>query len=231
MVLPDELVWVLDLIGVSWPNVDEDDYRRTADSLRSFCDEVDNGRADTHVAVQRMLGENAGAATRAFEAHWGVLSGTHLHQLAEGGRLAANALDGVAVLIEGAKAAAIVQLGILAAEVAAAQAAAPLTFGLSEAGALGATQATRLIVRRLLKEAEQAIVAELMAVAEGPVINALSDMAGNLAVQLGENALGMRDGVDMSQVGRSGADGFSQGVDEAGSTLGLSGGGAGGHDA
>ncbi len=53
-------------------------------------------------------------------------------------------MDGVATLIEGAKLGALVQLGILAAEVIAAQAAAPFTFGLSELGALGATQVTRI---------------------------------------------------------------------------------------
>ncbi|GAA2811478.1 hypothetical protein GCM10010441_40210 [Kitasatospora paracochleata] len=221
VVLPDELAWVLDLIGVNWPNVDEDDYREMADALRSFSEEMDSGITDMHGAVQDMLGTNAGLAVEAFEAHWGKLSGTHLHQLAEGGRLVATCLDGVAIVIEGAKIAAIVQLGLMAAEVIAAQAAAPLTFGLSEAGALGATQATRVIVRRLLKEAEQQIIDQLVSIATGPVIQALSDMAGNLVLQLGEQALGMSDGVNWSDVGDAGKQGFKDGVDDSKSQLGL----------
>ncbi|GAA1149991.1 hypothetical protein F4556_004629 [Kitasatospora gansuensis] len=188
VVLPDELAWVLDLIGVNWPNVDEDDYREMADAMREFASEIDGGVADAHSAVQDMLGANAGLAVEAFEAHWGKVSGEHLHQLAEGGRLVAVCLDGVAVVIEGAKIAAIVQLGIMAAEVIAAQAAAPFTFGLSEVGALGATQVTRVIVRRLLKEAEQQIIDELISMATGPVIEALGDMVGKLVVNLLEGA-------------------------------------------
>ncbi|MFJ8040345.1 hypothetical protein ACIRBX_07535 [Kitasatospora sp. NPDC096147] len=190
VVLPDELAWVLDLIGVNWPNVDEDDYREMADSLREFASEIDSGVADAHGAVQEMLGANAGLAVQAFEAHWGKVSGTHLHQLAEGGRVVAFCLDGVAVVIEGAKIAAIVQLGIMAAEVIAAQAAAPFTFGLSEVGALGATQVTRVIVKRLLKEAEQMIIDQLMEMATGAVIEALGSMAGSLVINLLEDAAG-----------------------------------------
>ncbi|MFI5531908.1 hypothetical protein ACIA8O_25585 [Kitasatospora sp. NPDC051853] len=188
VVLPDELAWVLDLIGINWPNVDEDDYREMADALREFASDIDTGVADAHGAVQEMLGSNAGLAVQAFEAHWGKISGTHLHQLAEGGRLVAVCLDGVAVVIEGAKIAAVVQLGILAAEVIAAQAAAPFTFGLSEVGALGATQATRVIVKRLLKEAQQMIVDQLMEMATGAVIEAVAGMAGDLVINLLEDA-------------------------------------------
>ncbi|MGW4644938.1 WXG100-like domain-containing protein [Kitasatospora sp. NPDC004289] len=188
VVLPDELAWVLDLIGVNWPNVDEDDYREMADALREFAAEIDTGIADAHTAVQGMLGANAGLAVQAFEAHWGKVSGTHLSQLAEGGRMVAFCLDGVAVVIEGAKIAAIAQLVIMAAEVIAAQAAAPFTFGLSELGAVGATQATRVIVRRLLKEAEQMIVDQLMEMATGAVVEALAGMAGELVVNLLEDA-------------------------------------------
>lgn len=75
-----------------------------------------------------------GLATAAFHAHWGKVSGTHLEQLAEAADLGAVALDGAAVAVAGAKVAAIVQLGILATEIIAAQAAAPFTLGLSELG-------------------------------------------------------------------------------------------------
>ncbi|WP_329313925.1 WXG100-like domain-containing protein [Streptomyces sp. NBC_01262] len=222
VVLPDELVWVLDLIGVSWPNVDEDDYREMADALRSFADEIDSGTSDTHRAVQDMLGGNAGMAVEAFEAHWGKVSGTHLHQLAEGGRLVGTALDGVALVIEGAKIAAVVQLVVLSVELIAAQAAAPFTFGISEAGAAAGTQATRVIVRRLLKEAEEQILQQLLAIAEGPIIDALSNMAGNLVLQLGEQAIGVSKGVDWSQVGDAGKEGFQQGIDDGKTQLGMS---------
>ncbi|MGK5497274.1 hypothetical protein [Streptomyces sp. URMC 125] len=42
---------ILDLIGVGWPNVDEDAYRDMAKDLRDFADDVDK---DAHAAHQSM---------------------------------------------------------------------------------------------------------------------------------------------------------------------------------
>ncbi|MEU6961995.1 WXG100-like domain-containing protein [Streptomyces chrestomyceticus] len=226
VVLPDEAAWVLDLIGVEWPNVDEDDYRDMADGLRSFATQMRDGKNATEGVVREFLEGSEGLATAAFEKHWGKVSGTHLERLAQAADLGATALDGAAVAVAGAKVAAIVQLGILAAEIIAAQAAAPFTFGLSELGALGATQATRVIVRRLLKEAEHLLVEELMAVVTGPIFSALGGMATDLVIQVGANAVGLQDGYSPGKTLRAGGEGFSDGLDAVGGTFAGRGGNA-----
>ncbi|MEU6344923.1 nucleic acid/nucleotide deaminase domain-containing protein [Streptomyces sp. NPDC046977] len=214
VVLPDELAWLLDLIGIMWPNVDEDDYREMATALREFADDVDHGGGGLHEAVAGLLGATEGPAVDAFNSHWNKV-GSHLGNLADAGRLGATALDGVALVVEGAKIAAVVQLGILAAEVIAAQAAAPFTLGLSELGAAGATQATRLIVKRLFKEAAQQALDQVIGLATGPVYAALGTMAGDLAIQLGANALGIQHGVDLGRAADAGKGGFEQGVEDS----------------
>ncbi|MEW2557707.1 hypothetical protein [Streptomyces griseorubiginosus] len=226
VVLPDEAAWVLDLIGVEWPNVDEDDYRDMADGLRSFASQMRAGKDATASVVNEFLEGNEGIATAAFQQHWGKVSDVHLERLSEAADLGAMALDGAAVAVAGAKVAAIVQLGILAAEIIAAQAAAPFTLGLSEVGALGATQATRLIVRRLLKEAEHMLVEELMSVAMGPVYSALGNMATDLVLQLGANAVGLQDGYSPGKTLRAGTEGFQEGLDGTTGTFSQKGGAA-----
>ncbi|MGI5261368.1 RHS repeat-associated core domain-containing protein [Streptomyces angustmyceticus] len=207
---------VLDIIGVSWPNVDEDDYREMASAMREFADDIDEGANEAHTAIQGLVGSAGGSlAVEALNAHWGKINGKHLKGLAECGRMAGTAMDGVAVLIEGAKIGALVQLGILAAEVIAAQAAAPFTLGLSEVGALAATQATRVIVKRLFKEVCQAVAEEVVSIALTPVEEALGAMVGDLVVQLGGNALGVQDGVDLGRTAKAGKDGFGQGIQDA----------------
>ncbi|GAA4075102.1 nucleic acid/nucleotide deaminase domain-containing protein [Streptomyces shaanxiensis] len=213
--LPSYLDEALDLIGVSWPNVDEDDYRDMATAMREFADDIDDGAGEAHKAMTDLLGGNEGLAVQALEKHWGKVKDTHLANLAEAGRLAATALDGVATVIEGAKLAAIVQLGILAAEVAAAIAASPVTLGLSTLGGLAATQATRIAVKRILKEACEQILERVIETATGPVFEALGSMAGDLVVQLGGNALGVQNGVDLGQTARAGKEGLSEGIDSA----------------
>ncbi|MEV5592557.1 YwqJ-related putative deaminase [Streptomyces sp. NPDC052496] len=216
VVLPGWADEILDIIGVSWPNVDEDDYREMATAMREFAGDINDGASQAHEAVQALVSSaGGGQAAEALNAHWSKINGTHLAKLAQCGELAATALDGVAVLIEGAKLGAIVQLGILAAEVIAAQAAAPFTFGLSELGALGATQATRVIVKRLFKEVCRQVAEQVVSIALTPVEEALAAMVGDLVVQLGANALGVKDGVDLSQTAKAGKEGFSQGVQGA----------------
>ncbi|MGW7572962.1 DUF6531 domain-containing protein [Streptomyces sp. NPDC054765] len=216
VVLPGWADELLDLIGVSWPNVDEDDYREMANSMREFADDIDEGANEAHTAIQGLVGSAGGSvAVEALNAHWGKINGQHLKGLADCGRMAGTAMDGVAVLIEGAKVAALIQLGILAAEVIAAQAAAPFTLGLSEIGALGATQATRMIVKRLFKEVCQQVAEQVISIALTPVEEALGAMVGDLVVQLGANALGAQDGIDLGHAAKAGKEGFSQGVQDA----------------
>ncbi|MGW6909027.1 nucleic acid/nucleotide deaminase domain-containing protein [Streptomyces sp. NPDC054940] len=213
--LPSYLDEALDLIGVNWPNVDEDDYREMAKAMREFADDIDDGAADAHAAIADLIGTNEGLAVQALERHWSKVKDVHLSNLAEGGRLAATALDGVAVLIEGAKLAAIAQLGILAAEIAAAIAAAPVTLGLSTLGGLAGTQVTRIAVKRIFQEVCEEVASRVIEVAMGPVYEALGSMAGDLVVQLGGNALGVQNGVDLSQTAKAGKEGLSEGVDAA----------------
>ncbi|MEW2435061.1 YwqJ-related putative deaminase [Streptomyces caniferus] len=216
LVLPGWADEILDIIGVPWPNVDEDDYRDMADAMREFADDIDGGSNEAHQAVQGLVSSAGGSlAVEALNAHWGKINGTHLRNLGECGRLAATAMDGVALLIEGAKVGAIVQLGILAAEVIAAQAAAPFTLGLSEIGALAGTQVTRLAVRRIFKEVCQQVAEQVISIALTPVEEALGAMVGDLVVQLGANALGVQDGVDLGHAAQAGTDGFKQGVQDA----------------
>ncbi|MEU9118143.1 hypothetical protein AB0D04_42140, partial [Streptomyces sp. NPDC048483] len=132
----------------------------------------------------------------ALNAHWGKINGTHLHNLAECGRMAGTAMDGVALLIEGAKIGVVVQLGILAAEVIAAQAAAPFTLGLSEIGALAGTQATRMIVKRIFKE----VCEQVVSIALTPVEEALGAMVGDLVVQTRSESVPSRKRATCSSV-------------------------------
>jgi hypothetical protein len=239
VVLPGWADEILDIIGVSWPNVDEDDYREMGQALREFADDIDDGANEAHQVIQSLVGSAGGSqGVEALNAHWGKINGKHLKGLAECGRLAGTAMDGVAMLIEGAKIAAIVQLGILAAEVIAAQAAAPFTFGLSELGALAGTQATRLAVRRIIKEVCQQVVEQVVSMALTPVEEALGAMVGDLVVQLGANALGVQKGVDVGHAAQAGKDAgkaaagemqlLSAGGGSGGGSGGSGGGGSGG---
>ncbi|MEN8656295.1 hypothetical protein ABCR94_38425, partial [Streptomyces sp. 21So2-11] len=114
--LPDELVEVLDLVGVQWPNIDEDevrdcakDYRHLADGLRDVVKEGNN--ACSHLVGGRSKGETVTAIDR----RWGKLTSKDLATFAKALDDLGDALDDCAVLVEGCKIACIADLGTAAA--------------------------------------------------------------------------------------------------------------------
>jgi hypothetical protein len=93
---------MLDVVGVGWPNVDEDAYRDMADALREFAD--DAGVAYGH--IQKLLASRQSESLTALDEHWSKVQGKH-KDLAKAARLVAGALDRVADIIVPRKIAAV----------------------------------------------------------------------------------------------------------------------------
>lgn len=73
--LPGELVEVLDLVGVQWPNIDEDairdcakDYRHLAEGIRDVVKE--GNKACSHIVA----GRSKGMTVNAIDRRWGKLT-------------------------------------------------------------------------------------------------------------------------------------------------------------
>ncbi|MFK4597937.1 WXG100-like domain-containing protein [Streptomyces pristinaespiralis] len=101
--VPDWADTLLDVIGVNWPNVDEDAYRDMADSLREFAEDLED---DGHLAnqhVQRLLSSGYGEAIDALNGHWGKVKDKHIKDIAGAARIIAGALDNAATAIEAMK--------------------------------------------------------------------------------------------------------------------------------
>jgi len=56
--LPDGLIWVMDKMGLEWPDIDEDEVRRAADLLRTYRDDMETL---VQAADRRINGEIATA--------------------------------------------------------------------------------------------------------------------------------------------------------------------------
>jgi hypothetical protein len=219
IVLPDALAWVLNLIGIDWPNIDEDELRKAATELRTVSGELTSNTGDAQAEIEKMLGVNSSESMDLFKALWNKLAAGHLPQLGEGMKLLADGLDISAVVVIGLKVAAIAQLAILAAEIIADQAAAPFTFGASEAAIPVETEATSQIVKQIVKNAVNQVEQQLINAVEGPIFSALDKAAEEMAGQLLGDALGVHSGVDLGAVGKAGGSGFEQGVKDSGHQL------------
>ncbi|RNF87767.1 DUF6531 domain-containing protein [Streptomyces botrytidirepellens] len=213
--VPDWADTLLDVIGVSWPNIDEDAYRDMADSLREFADDLEDDGQLANGHVERLLSSGYGEALDALNLHWGKVKGTHIKDIASAARTIAGALDTAATAVEGMKGAALVQLGYLASEAGIALSLIPVTGGLSALLGAGAIRATQEAVRRLIKECAEEAVGYIVAALTEPAVAALENLAADLVVQVGSTAMGLQDGVDLGQAQQAGKEGFKGGVQGA----------------
>ncbi|MEU9295195.1 DUF6531 domain-containing protein [Streptomyces sp. NPDC048266] len=228
--VPDWADTLLDLVGVNWPNVDEDAYREMADALREFADDLaDDGQlANNH--MERLLSSGHGEAMDALNAHWNKVKGTHLKDMVSAARTIAGALDMAAGAIEGMKWKAVAELGILAGQTGLALALIPVTGGLSALLGAGAIALTKKQLLKLITGAMEEAVGHIVGVMAEPAVSALENMAADLVVQVSMDALGVQNGVNLDQTRQAGKDGFDQGVQGAkeGLNLASAGGGGGG---
>ncbi|MER5452195.1 PE-PGRS family protein [Streptomyces sp. NPDC002766] len=182
LTLPSELVWVLDLLGYSWPEADEDALHQVAETWRDFGKTLEEIQAAGEGYARTVVAGNAGTAVDGFSKAWGAYTGSggddrYLPDAQLACEVIALAFDAAAIAVLTAKLAVIAQLIALAVEIIAAQASAPFTFGLSEVGALGATQATRVIVRELLNKLRQEVMQAITKAMEHATMDALKKIA------------------------------------------------------
>ncbi|MDO0911317.1 PE-PGRS family protein [Streptomyces sp. DT2A-34] len=182
LTLPGELVWVLDLLGYNWPEADEEALHNVAETWRAFGEELEEIQRQGEGLARTVVSHNFGTAVDGFSKDWGAYTGAngedrYLPDAKTACEVIALAFDAAAVAVLTAKLAVIVQLVALAIEIIAAQAAAPFTFGLSEIGALGATQATRLIVRELLDRLKREVMEAVTKAMEHATMDAIKKMA------------------------------------------------------
>ncbi|MEV0774851.1 type IV secretion protein Rhs, partial [Streptomyces sp. NPDC050428] len=226
--IPEGVDTMLDIVGVGWPNVDEDAYRDMADALREFAEDADEDAHAAHGHIQRLLSTGQSESLTALDAHWRKVQGKN-KDLAGAARLIAGALDRVADIIVARKIAAVAELADLCATVGITLAFAPVTAGLSTLIAGAKIAATRIAFRRILKEMAEAAVSEITAILTQPAVAALESIVTDLVIQAAMNVTGQQDGVNAGQAVQAGRDSLQ--LNSAGGGTGPGGGLGIDHDA
>jgi len=156
LMLPSDLVFVLNLIGFNWPTADEDKLRESARHWREYASELQTVMTDVNGIVEQVKGENSAESIDALEQHWRDFS-EHLRNAHHAAGTVAEVLDDFAIAVEVLKAAVVGQLLLLAGELAATTGAAFLTFGAAEAAAQEEILLTQGIMRGFVREAIQKV--------------------------------------------------------------------------
>jgi hypothetical protein len=167
--LPLPVVNFLNVIGVPWPYVNEDTVMEFASLVRQFRQAVQTTHQDATDAVAAITKAHESVSTEAMQSGWTKLSAQHVDELVDGCEVLADALDAAAGYIVTQKAEAIGALIAMAAAFFADQAAAVVTFGLSEAAVPLIIEGAEAVVKSLVADLEQYIIGMVIETAAKPL--------------------------------------------------------------
>ena len=175
--LPDDLVDILDLVGVSWPNIDEDEVRDNATDYRHLAEGVrdvitQGNRACSYIVA----GKSKGKTVQAIDRRWGKLTTKDLTTFSNALDDLADALDDCAGFIEGCKIACITELGIAAGTATAGVIGMVFTFGASAALSAAAIAACRFAVHEAIDYAISQITQVVTEKIEAKILGKIEDL-------------------------------------------------------
>jgi hypothetical protein len=160
MQLPGELIGLLGILGYDWPESDEESMFNLAGEWTGMADKVAERVEGLQAAARTLLEGNSGAHIDAFQKEWEAeeSSPASLAKAADPANQLNIGLTVMAAIVTALKIQVIVQLALLAAQIAWALATAPLTFGASLAQIPIFKTITGLIIDQLMGMATNRIM-------------------------------------------------------------------------
>ncbi|GAA1246707.1 hypothetical protein GCM10009665_42060 [Kitasatospora nipponensis] len=189
--LPEEVVSLLQFIGVNWPQVNEDSVREFATHVREFATNVHETHQASTATVQQIGEVYQGQSYEALITRWSELSASHMDDLVQACHTVATALDAAADVIVAMKIQAIEELVVMAATFVADQAAAVVTFGAAEAAVLLIEAAATRVVNYLEQQLEQYVIGEVIEAAITPLAAIVGQAVSGLVFKGAEAAMGL----------------------------------------
>lgn len=157
--LPGELVGVLGMIGINWPEGDEEKLFKLGQTWLDFSGSLGNISADAEPAALQVSTGHEGPAVEAFKKMWEEHGGTRNLDIASNAGMAFGlGLFLYAAVVLVLKINAMIQLVMLAIAIAQAIATAVVTFGASLLQIPIFRQITKMIIESLLEMAVWKII-------------------------------------------------------------------------
>ncbi|WP_067681283.1 hypothetical protein [Nocardia miyunensis] len=199
--IPSYLEPVATLVGCRWPKCDEDALATMGTHWEDMAGTLQKIKDSGDEAATSLARHIDGETHDSFQDYWTGAS-KHMEQLVELCQGLGRACKIMSVLIKGYKLFAIAAMAELAVNLAIAAATAIETLGASMAEAAGAEAVTRVIIQQAVKKL-------LMKIIKDTVIEAFKGLAKGLGEELAwevaEKELGLRDSIDWTKVGEAGA--------------------------
>lgn len=193
--LPGPVVDFLQVIGINWPQVNEDTVREFAGHVKQFASALQDTHNQASSTLQQLADSYQGASYNLLVSKWAHLSQGHMSTLMEACNVLSTALDAAADVIVGMKVEAIGELVAMAAAFVADQAAAVATFGLAEAAVALIEEAAEKLVDYLTQQLIQHIVGEVIEAALKPLLGLIEKAVSGMTYAALEDMMGVGDAV------------------------------------
>ncbi|WP_280245568.1 WXG100 family type VII secretion target [Nocardia abscessus] len=182
--VPSEVALFLDICGIPYPDVHEDDVRALAGHVRTFAAQVQDTHDSATGVIDQMGAFYSGESYQQLVATWAKMSSTHMRQLESASEIVGQALAAAATVITVVKVAVLAELAALATSYTAIM----LTPPLAPSAPLVSAAARRLC-EQMLHYLVGYIVAEVVGKAIEPLEQAIDDMVDGIVYDTARDAL------------------------------------------
>ncbi|GEM31315.1 hypothetical protein NN3_23220 [Nocardia neocaledoniensis NBRC 108232] len=184
--IPSEVAFFLNMIGVPYPDINEDHVRALGDHVRTFATDVENTHAAASGAIKDMNSVYSGVSYDALAYSWAAMSASNMADLQTACTVVGNALDVAATVITAVKVAVLAELAALATTFAITM----FTPGLAVTG-----PAVAAVARRLCTGMEEMIIgyiaAEVLERAIAPLEDTIDRMIRGVTSAAAHDLLGI----------------------------------------
>ncbi|MEV6427515.1 hypothetical protein [Nocardia sp. NPDC051463] len=184
--IPSEVVFFLNMVGVPYPDINEDDVKALAEHVRTFATSVQDTHESASGVVKDMGSVYSGYSYSALVSTWARMSTTHMADLDRACHFVAKALEIAAEVITVVKVVVLAELAALAASYIAVM----FTPGLQPMAApIG--MSARNICSQMQQMLVGYIVAEVIGKAIEPLEKTIEDMIKGVVYDAASNLLGV----------------------------------------
>jgi hypothetical protein len=198
--LPMPVVTFLNVIGVPWPYLNEDQLMQFASMVREFGQAVEQTHLDATSAIANIAQAYQGPATNVMQSGWAHLSAQHVDEIVAGCHVLADALEVGAAWVVAQKIEAIAELAVMAATFVADQAAAVATVGLAEAAVPVIIAAGKKLLETLKQQIIMYLVGQIVEAAAKPLFQKIEQALSGLDWSNAPGGGGQGEGFSMDTV-------------------------------
>ncbi|WP_243231917.1 WXG100 family type VII secretion target [Microbacterium sp. CIAB417] len=177
MMLPNELIWVMDKMGLEWPDIDEDEVRKAAVLVRGYRDDMETL---VQAADRRINGDIAaamrGQAGTAHVTAWNRNRSENVQQLLDVLGPAASGIDIAADIVLALKVKVIAEVTLTLAQLIPLLAAGPFGAG----GAAALILVRKKLFSMLMEATLEKVIDEVMPLALEPLVDQVPGLVMSL---------------------------------------------------